>query len=140
MKYEGIVCALPTEYASEVQDLLLDPHDCDPYEKLKDQLILPVADSECQKIWQLLKAEVLRDCKHTQLLHKMQQLLGGKAPWDSSLLRQLFLQQLLSNVQMILTSADEMSIDNLTEMANRIKDMATPTVTAVSASNGNGGI
>ena len=37
--YEEIVCALPTEYATEVQDLLLDPPYEEPYEKLKEQLV-----------------------------------------------------------------------------------------------------
>ena len=33
-RYEEVVCALPTEYATDIQDLLLDPHDKEPYEKL----------------------------------------------------------------------------------------------------------
>ena len=75
-----------------------------------------------------------RDRKPTQLLSKMQQLLGGRTPIDSLLLREIFLQWLPSNVQIILASADEMNIGKLAEMANRIMDAATPTVTAVGAS------
>ena len=55
--YEEIVCALPTEYAAEVQDLLVDPPTEDPYEKLKTLLIKRIADSERQKLRQLLTAE-----------------------------------------------------------------------------------
>ena len=124
----------------EVQELLLDPPKDDPYDKLKDQLILLIADSERQKTRQLLTARELGDRKPTQLLRKMQQLLGGKAPFDSSLLCKLFLQRLPSNVHTILASADEMSIDTLAEMANRIMDVAIPMVTAVSASTGDDGI
>ena len=91
-KYEDIVCALPTEYATKVQDLLLDNHlsKDNPYERLKDQLMSRIADSECQKIRQLLMTEELGDRKPTQLLCKIQQLLGGRTPIDSSLLRELF--------------------------------------------------
>ena len=120
----------------EVQDLLFDPPEDNPYEKFKDQIMSRIADSERQKIWQLLTAEELGDCKPTQLLYKMQQLLGGWTPIDSLLLCELFLQWLPSNVQMILASADEMNIGKLVEIADRIMDAAIPNVTAVSASTG----
>ena len=133
-KYEEIVCALPTEYATEIQDLLLDPPDDEPYEKLKQQLIARIADSERQKLRQLLTAEELGDRKPSQLLRKMQLLLGEKAKMiDSSLLRELFLQRLPANVQMILASADSMTLDKLAEMADRIMESATPTISSVSA-------
>ena len=41
---------------------------------------------------------------------------------------------------MILALADEISIDKLAEMADRIMDMATPMVTTVSISTGDDGI
>ena len=47
-KYEEVVCALPTEYATEVEDLLDDPPGENPYEKIKEQLtsrIDPPSDS-----------------------------------------------------------------------------------------------
>ena len=61
---------LPREYATEVQDLLIDPPEDNPYEQLKDQLIshIHVADSERQMIQQLLTAEELGDRKPTQQL------------------------------------------------------------------------
>ena len=118
--YKETVCALPTE----VQDLLFDPPEEGPYEKLKEQLIARLPDSERQKLPQLLTAEELGDRKPSQLLRKMQLLLGKKAKFiDISLLCELFLQRLPSNVQMILASADEMTIDKL---ANRAMDVGTP--------------
>ena len=70
----------------------------------------------------------------------MQQLLGGKAPFHISLLCELYLQLLPANVQTILVSANEMSIDKLAELADRIMDVATPFVTTVSASTLDDGI
>ena len=90
-KYEEIVCALPKEYATVIQDLLLDPPNEEPYEKLNQQLITCVVDSEGQKIRQLLMAEGLGDSKPSQLLRKMQLLLGEKAKMiDSSLYANCF--------------------------------------------------
>ena len=138
-KYEEVVCALPTEYATEVQDLLLNPPEDQPYEKLKEQLISRIADSESQKLRQLLTAEELGDRKPSHLLRKMQALLGDKAKMiDSSLLRELFLQRLPANVQMILASADTMTINKLADMADRIMEAATPTISSVSGSQEGG--
>lgn len=138
-KYEEVVCALPTEYATEVQDLLLNPPEDQPYEKLKEQLISRIADSESQKLRQLLTAEELGDRKPSHLLRKMQALLGDKAKMiDSSLLRELFLQRLPANVQMILASADTMTINKLADMADRIMEAAAPTISTVSGSQEGG--
>ena len=41
---------------------------------------------------------------------------------------------------MILTLADEMSVNNLAEMADRIMDVATPIITTISASTVDNGI
>ena len=71
------------EYATEVRNLLINPPEENPYEKLKEKLISRIADSECQKIRQLLTPEELGDRKPTQLLCKMQQLLGEKKPIDN---------------------------------------------------------
>ena len=122
------------EYATKVQNLLTDPPEENPYKKLKEQLIFRIADSPCQKIWQLLTMKELGDSKPTQLFHKMQQLLGGRTPINNPLLCELFLQWLLSNVHMIMASADDMNIGKLAKMADRIVDVATPMVTAVSTS------
>ena len=133
-KYEEIICALPMEYATDVRDLLVDPPEENSYKKLKEKLISCIADSECQKIWQLLTTEELGDCKPTQLLCKMQQLLGEKTPIDNSFLRELFLQRLPAKVQMILASVDDMNISKLAKMAEKIMNVGTPMVAAVSTS------
>ena len=125
--YKETVRALPTEYATEVQDLLFDPPDEQPYKKLKEQLIVRITDSKRQKFRQLLTAVELEDCKPTQLLCLMQLLLGEKAKIiESSLLRKLFLQCLPSNVQMILAPANTMTIDKLTEMVMVLAISAPP--------------
>ena len=67
----------------------------------------------------------------------MQQLLGdelGTADDANSFLRELFLQRLPANVRMVLASADDsMDLRKLADMADKVMEVATPTVAAVSA-------
>ena len=89
----------------EVRDLLLKPPEEDPYDKLKTQLIKRTAASEQRKLQQLISGEELGDRKPTQLLRRMQQLLGSKLGTGSeanSFLRELFLQRLPPSVRMVL--------------------------------------
>ena len=63
----------------------------------------------------------------------MQQLLGDKATnSNGAFMRELFLQWLPSNVHMVLTSTpDAGSLDDLTQLANKIMEVATPSVSSV---------
>ena len=71
--------------------------------------------------------------QHHYLLRRMQQLLGDSAgpnP-DNKFLRELFLQRLPNNVRMVLASAGDMSLEDLAQLADKIMEVATPTVSAV---------
>ena len=65
-----------------------------------------------------------------QVLQRIQQLLGSMAETVDTILRcELFLQRLLSNVQMVLTpSAAALSLNQLAQLADRIVE-ASPTLT-----------
>ena len=88
-RFDYVVASLDPEFSLEVRDLILAPPDGHPYSTLKDQLIKRTAASEQRRLQQLLTAEELGDRKPTQLLRRMQQLLGdaaGSNP-DNSFLR-----------------------------------------------------
>ena len=136
-KFDYIVASLTPEYAKEVRDLILQPPAEAPYDTLKQQLIQRTAASEQRHLQQLFNAEELGDRKPTQLLRRMQQLLGDKAgAMDSSVLRELFLQRLPANVRMVLASSPgTTNLENLAQLADKIVEVAAPAVSAVSATH-----
>ena len=91
-RFDYMVAALSNEYATEIRDLILNPPQEDAYSTLKDLLIKRTAASERKRLQLLFTAEELGDRKPTQLLRRMQQLMGdatGPNP-DNSFLRELF--------------------------------------------------
>lgn len=135
-KFEYLVASLSPEFATEVRDLILRPPTERPYDALKEQLIKRTTASEQRKLQQLLTTEDLGDRKPTQLLRRMQQLLGNQPELiggSGAFLRELFLQRLPGNVRVVLAATDEsLTIDKLAELADRIVAVATPSVSAVS--------
>ncbi len=126
-KFDHIVASLTPEFAMEVRDLILHPPADSPYDLLKQQLIKRTTASEQRKLQQLFSTEDLGDRKPSQLLRRLQQLLGDwSTTFDPALFRELFLQRLPSHVRMVLAStADTVSIDQLADLAGKIMEVAT---------------
>lgn len=130
-KYDYIVAALSPNTATEVRDLILTPPTADPYTVLKGELIKRTVGSNQQKLQRLLNELELGDSKPSQFLRRMRQLWCGR-DGDDTILRELFLQRLPSNVRMVLApSGSGVNLDNLAEMADRIMEVSTPTMAAV---------
>ena len=100
---------------------------------LRAQPIKRTAASEQQCLQQLLTTEELGEKQPSQLLHRMQQLLGDSADPNSGnrFLRELFLQCLPNHVRMAFTSASDMSLEALAQLADKTMEVPTPTVSAV---------
>lgn len=133
-RFDHVVSSLSPEFAAEVRDLLLKPPTDNPYTVLREQLIRRTAASEQRRLQQLFTTEDLGDRKPTQLLRRMQQLLGDRpGVTDGSFLQELFLQRLPHNVRMVLASTpDTFGLDKLAEMADKIMEVAAPSISAAS--------
>ena len=135
-KFDYVVSSLSPAFATEVRDLLLRPPAETPYDTLRAELIKRTAASEQRKLQQLISGEELGNRKLTQLLRRMQQLLGdqlGAFTNTNSFLRKLFLQRLLANVRMVLASADTATdLNKLADMADKVIEVSTPTFAAIS--------
>ena len=131
-RYAYVVSSLQPEIALEVRDLLLQSPSDQPYDKLKEELIKRTSASEQRRLHQLLTAEELGDRKPTQLLRRMRQLLGDHT-LEESILKQLFLQRLPTNTQLILApTSDTVSVDQLAIVADKISEV-TPSAGQISA-------
>ena len=87
-KYEYLVALLSPEFATQVRDLILRVPDTTPYDTLKRQLIARTAVPQQRRLQQLFNSTELGDQRPTQLLQRMQQLLGpGTDVADGTLLR-----------------------------------------------------
>ncbi len=139
-KFAYVVSTLGQDIAQEIRDLIIAPPTDQQYDKLKTELIKRTALSDKARLNQLLMTETLGDRKPSQLLRKMRQLLGDR-PLEDGILRQLFLQRLPTNVQLVLASAsDTVSTDDLASLADKILEVAPPqhslaAITAKSAQN-----
>ncbi|XP_041467686.1 uncharacterized protein LOC121418049 [Lytechinus variegatus] len=133
--YHYVVSSLQPEYAAAVRDLLVSPPSTNPYQVLKSELTKRTSVSEQKRLNQLLIAEELGDRSPTQLLRRMEQLLGGKE-LEVSIFRQLFLQRLPNQVQTVLAPcSDSMTITQLAEMADKIIEVSSPSTSGLPISN-----
>ena len=132
-KFDYVVASLSPEFATEVRDLILHPPATRPYDTLRDQLVRRTAVSEQRRLQQLLTAEELGDRKPSQLLRRMEQLLGDRAAAaDGPFVRELFLQRLPAHVRMVLAStSDSTSLEDLANLADRVMEVAPPTMAAI---------
>ena len=131
-KYDYVVASLSPEYATEVRDLILTVPD-HPYDTLKRQLIQRTCLPEQRRIHRLVHSLELGDHKPTQLLRRMQQLLGSSATAaEGPLLRELFLQRLPANVRLVLASSIAgKSLEEIAQLADSVIDIAPPHLSAI---------
>ena len=132
-KYDYIIAALSPATATEVRDLILNPPPDTPYTVLMKELIWRTAGSNQQKLQKLFNEVELGDQKPSQLLRRMRQLWPCEGT-NEGLLRELFLKRLPSNMRMVLApSGEEISLDNLAEVADHVMEVSVPSVAAVRA-------
>ncbi|XP_041461766.1 uncharacterized protein LOC121413071 [Lytechinus variegatus] len=130
-KYSYVIATLPPEVAQDIRDVLINPPVSEPYTTLKKKIIARTTESEQRRVQMLLTEEELGDRKPSQLLRRMEQLVGDQK-LESGILRQLFLQRLPHNVRLILASTSEsLAIADLAALADRILEAHVPVVNTV---------
>ncbi|XP_037521593.1 uncharacterized protein LOC119398848 [Rhipicephalus sanguineus] len=134
-KYLRVVAALPLDIADAVDDVLASTPSVKSYEELKRTVLKSLEVSEHSRLQQPLSHEELGYQRPSQLLHRMRQLLGQQASEkrQQPLLRELFLQRLPHSTLMILASSDDLTLERLAQVADRITDCAEPSKISIAA-------
>lgn len=134
-KFHHVVSALQPEELAVVGDIILNTPSVDPFTVIKKRLCDQYADSESQRLRDLISGMQLGDRRPSRLLLEMRSKAGSQI--NDDLLKSLFLQRMPTNVQQILSISND-NLDKLAEMADGIMAATTtnsaPSVNAVSAS------
>nr|XP_037272726.1 uncharacterized protein LOC119164606 [Rhipicephalus microplus] len=133
-KYLHVVSALPPDIADALDDVLASTPSEKPYDELKSTILKRLEVSEQSRLQQLLSHEELGD-QRPSLLHRMRQLLGQQVSEERRhpLLRELFLQRLPLSTQMILAGSDDVTLERLGQLADRITDCTEPPKMSIAA-------
>lgn len=133
-KYLHVVSSLPAEVADELEDILAAAPTSNQYDNLKAAILTRKTASERSRLQHLLNMEELGDQRPSQLLRRMRQLLGdATSDADTSLLRELFLQRLPNNMVVVLAAAEDMPLERLADLADRVAEYSTPPVVAATS-------
>nr|XP_042909054.1 uncharacterized protein LOC122271523 [Parasteatoda tepidariorum] len=121
-KFHHVVAALQPEELAIISDIVISPPVDKPFAALKKRLCSQYAESEAQRLRDLISGMQLGDRRPSRLLLEMRNKAGARI--NDEILKSLFLQRLPTNVQQILAISND-NLDKLAEMADGI--MATTT-------------
>ncbi|XP_064482530.1 uncharacterized protein LOC135395220 [Ornithodoros turicata] len=130
-KYCEVVPLIPPEFIDDIDDVLSSIRPDNSYDTLKSAIVSRTTVSERARIQQPLTTEELGDRRPSQLLHWIRQLLGDRSGDNSAILRELFLNRLPLDVRLILAGNDDVALDRLADLADRITDYASAGVATV---------
>uniref|UniRef100_A0A8D8RH52 DUF7041 domain-containing protein n=1 Tax=Cacopsylla melanoneura TaxID=428564 RepID=A0A8D8RH52_9HEMI len=133
-KFGHVISALPSRFATEVKDIILNPPPTEPYTKLKTELIQRLCASQEEKTRQLLEREEIGDRKPSQFLRHLQNLADTSI--SESLLKTLWVSRLPKCIQVALAIIKDKSLSDLASHADSIAEASRPVASQVSeASN-----
>lgn len=123
IKYSTVLKALDKETLLQITDLIHDPPTNNRYESLKTTVIERLSDSRHKDVNKLLHDLVLGDKKPSQLLREMKDLSKGGVADD--VLHSMWLRRLPVHIQPILAASEEVGLNGLAVMADRVIDTGT---------------
>ncbi|XP_045541588.1 uncharacterized protein LOC123723084 [Papilio machaon] len=119
-KYGHILSVLDSSIAEEIEDVIDNAPSENKYGHLKNELIKRFSSSSEQRIRQLLSEQVLGDRTPSSFLRHLRSLAGRA---DESIIRELWMRNLPTDVQRILMPHQDLSLDKVAEFADSMLDV-----------------
>ncbi|KAH9359679.1 hypothetical protein HPB48_007864 [Haemaphysalis longicornis] len=133
-RFHHLLCNLPPEVADEVADVIGAPLNDASYQRLRQSILDRTTASESARLRHLLTHEELGDRRPSQLLNTMRQLVGASnVDSNGALLKELFLQRLPQSTRIVLAAAGDLTLDCAAELADRVHDATSPSVTTLAS-------
>jgi hypothetical protein len=102
----------------EVEDIICNPPTEGKYQKVKEQLIKRLWDSDAARVRKLLENEEVGDRTPTQFWHHLKTLAGNSV--DNNFLIEMWQNRLPSQTQRILMCISDRDMPKLAEIADQI--------------------
>ena len=133
-KYYHVISQLDVQAAAEVEDIINNPPAHQPYTHLRQRLIERLSSSEEHRVRQLLHDEELGDRKPSQFLRHLKSLAGPTVV-QPNLLRHVWLRRLPAQVQTVLATRPELSLEQISDLADKIVEISRVSVVHAVAHN-----
>ncbi|VDP77352.1 unnamed protein product [Schistosoma curassoni] len=129
-EFLAAVKALPWEFNRYVTPSMFTSDVSEPYETLKRSILKRGDLTDRQSLDQLFNNLDLQHGSATDMLQRMREVIGLRT-FDEGLSKQLFLPKLPQQVQAVLVSFQNNTLDELAASADRILEITKPSTTEV---------
>lgn len=119
-KFYHVISVLEPRYASEVEDIIINPPETNKYEALKQQLIARLSASRSEQLKQLMMKEELGDRKPSQFFRHIRSQAGADYP--DEFIRTLWSSRLPTLLQSIIATQEDMPLEKLALLADKIQE------------------
>lgn len=132
VKFTNVTNNLDIQHSRAVKDIILNPPAENRYQRIKTELVKRLSASQELKVRQLLNHEELGDRKPSQFLRHLQDLAGPAVPED--FIKTIWCNRLPRDIQSILASQPTHSLDQLSDLADRIQEISSSRNVALTSS------
>uniref|UniRef100_A0A6M2DWR4 Putative gypsy52-i ag n=1 Tax=Xenopsylla cheopis TaxID=163159 RepID=A0A6M2DWR4_XENCH len=121
-KFYVTIAYLETQFAAEVEDVILNPPVDNKYNTLKRELIKRLSISDERKLEQLLEKEEIGDRRPSQFLRYLRTLGGINI--NDNIIKILWIKRLPPNIQVVIAAIENRELDEIAEIADKIAEIS----------------